>query len=104
MTRSSLGLLQHLGQGANQAFEDIDLLVGLLEKHNPLTVSPPTSTLDTIFSELEAVRIPRTAKMVKLAREQGEVRVVQGVDACRARNDRYREKFKNKQLLKRLGP
>ena len=83
-------LFQHLGQGANQAFEDVDLLIELLEKHNPTTQPPSTKTLGTIFSELEAVRIPRSSAMVQGARAQGETRVVQGVEACKARNDTYR--------------
>lgn len=90
----------HLGQGANQAFEDIDLLVGLLEKYNPSAAAPSTAALHAVFSELEEVRIPRTAKLVQLARAQGEIRVTQGVDACKARNDAYREKFRKKQLGK----
>ncbi|EKM53958.1 uncharacterized protein PHACADRAFT_257472 [Phanerochaete carnosa HHB-10118-sp] len=88
----------HLGQGANQAFEDVDLLIGLLEKYNPCAQSPSTPTLETVFTELETVRIPRTSKMVRLARAQGEIRVTQGVEACKARNDAYREKFMKKQL------
>ena len=96
--------LQHLGQGANQAFEDVDLLIGLLDKHNPSAGAPSTHTLHTVFTELEAVRIPRSAELVALARAQGEIRVLQGVDACMRRNERYREKFRNKQLLRaRLG-
>ncbi|KIP01415.1 hypothetical protein PHLGIDRAFT_131270 [Phlebiopsis gigantea 11061_1 CR5-6] len=94
----------HLGQGANQAFEDVDLLVGLLDKHNPSAGAPSTHALHTVFTELEAVRIPRSAELVALARAQGEIRVLQGVDACMRRNERYREKFRNKQLLRaRLG-
>ncbi|GJE95746.1 hypothetical protein PsYK624_119330 [Phanerochaete sordida] len=30
----------HLVQGANQAYEDVDLLVELLEKHNPAAEAP----------------------------------------------------------------
>ena len=38
--------------------------------------------------------------LVQLARAQGEIRVTQGVAACKARNDAYREKFRRKQLGK----
>ncbi|GJE95018.1 FAD/NAD(P)-binding domain-containing protein [Phanerochaete sordida] len=80
----------HLGQGANQAFEDVDLLVSLLATHNPGAAAPSTQTLGTVFEALEAVRIPRSSAMVQGARAQGESRVVSGVDACRARNDVFR--------------
>jgi len=85
----------HLGQGANQAFEDIYHLVRLLVKHNPKASAPSTELLSTIFSEYEGVRIPRTAELVKGARRQGEVRVVDGVDACLARNEIVRKNWED---------
>ena len=77
---------QHLGQGANQAFEDIYHLVRLLTKYNPSAAAPSTEILETIFSEYEQLRIARTSALVVGARRQGEARVVHGVDACRARD------------------
>ncbi|KZT70890.1 FAD/NAD(P)-binding domain-containing protein [Daedalea quercina L-15889] len=77
----------HLGQGANQAFEDIYHLVRLLAKHNPSAAQPSTELLSTIFSEYEELRIARTSELVEGARKQGNVRVVQGEEACRARNE-----------------
>ncbi|GJE95020.1 FAD/NAD(P)-binding domain-containing protein [Phanerochaete sordida] len=81
----------HLGQGANQAYEDVGLLIDLLEKHNPSAEAPSSETLTTVFSELVQVRLPRTAELVRQARKQGEMRVVSGVDACIKRNNFYRE-------------
>ncbi len=86
---------QHIGQGANQSFEDVDLLIELLDKYNPSAASPSTSTLQTIFKEFETVRIPRSSAMVKSARAQGECRVVQGVEACIERNKAVREQWAN---------
>jgi len=85
----------HLGQGANQAFEDTYHLVRLLVKHNPQASPPSTELLSTIFTEYEAIRIPRTAELVKGARKQGEVRVVDGVDACLARNEIIRKNWED---------
>ncbi|TFY56253.1 hypothetical protein EVJ58_g7751 [Rhodofomes roseus] len=76
----------HLGQGANQAFEDIYHLVRLLTKYNPDAAPPSTELLGTIFSEYEQLRIARTTELVLGARRQGEGRVLQGVEACKARN------------------
>lgn len=91
-----------MGQGANQAFEDIDLLVTLLDKHNPTASSPSTELLEALFSELEVDRIPPSAAMVKRAREQGEIRVVEGLEACLKRNQTVRETWKDRgSLMKR---
>ncbi|KAH9917931.1 FAD/NAD(P)-binding domain-containing protein [Epithele typhae] len=88
----------HLGQGANQACEDVYHLVRLLQKHHPDPTAPPsTATLDDVFSALEALRIPRTSALVARARAQGESRVVSGVEACRARDARVVEQFKGLQ-------
>ena len=81
---------QHLGQGANQSFEDVDALIELLQKYNPSGNSPATATLGTIFTELEKVRIPRTAELVKRARAQGDAHIVSGAEACIARNNAIR--------------
>ena len=84
-------LAQHLGQGANQSFKDVDLLVELLEKYNPAAESPQTRVLKTVFSELEKVRLQLTADLVKKARAQGDTRVVSGVEECIKRNNWYRD-------------
>ncbi|KAJ3005688.1 hypothetical protein NUW54_g4232 [Trametes sanguinea] len=80
----------HLGQGANQAFEDIYHLVRLLVKYNPEAGEPSTELLSEIFTEYESTRISRTSTLVKRAREQGEIRVVNGVEECKKRNDQLR--------------
>ncbi|GJE95025.1 FAD/NAD(P)-binding domain-containing protein [Phanerochaete sordida] len=115
----------HLGQGANQAFEDAALLADLLAQHNPPPTAspslstpstpsspssapppnPPTPTLEAAFAALEGARIPRTAALVKKAREQGETRVVHGVPACLARNQWYRELLGDEAALRaRFAP
>ncbi|EKM53969.1 uncharacterized protein PHACADRAFT_145505 [Phanerochaete carnosa HHB-10118-sp] len=81
----------HLGQGANQSYEDLGLLIDLLEKHNPSAASPSTDTLKTIFAEFERARLSLTAHLVKKARIQGEMRVVTGAEECIKRNDFYRD-------------
>ncbi|KIK68856.1 hypothetical protein GYMLUDRAFT_34848 [Collybiopsis luxurians FD-317 M1] len=82
----------HLGQGANQAFEDIYHLVRVLIKFNPSAQNPSTETLSNAFKEYESVRIPRTSVLVKGAREMGEkTRVVSGMEACIARNNKIRD-------------
>ncbi|KAG8878288.1 hypothetical protein FRB97_002638 [Tulasnella sp. 331] len=78
----------HLGQGANQAFEDIYHLDRLLQAHipSPNTTTASTTLLDKIFTEFETLRIARTSVLVKAARAQGEMRVVSGEKACLARD------------------
>ena len=77
---------QHLGQGANQAMEDCYHLTRLLA-HNPSGAPPSTALLETIFTEFESLRIARTSELVKGARQQGELRVVSGAEACKKRNE-----------------
>ncbi|KAJ7641765.1 hypothetical protein FB45DRAFT_826036 [Roridomyces roridus] len=74
----------HLGQGANQAFEDAYHLVRLLDAHNR-----PTSKegLEAVFIEFEELRIGRTAELVRGARKAGEARVVEGEERAKARNE-----------------
>ncbi|KAJ7876599.1 hypothetical protein B0H13DRAFT_2548692, partial [Mycena leptocephala] len=75
----------HLGQGANQAFEDVDNLVRLLIEHHPAPDTEPSSVaLSTIFTQFEAKRMERTATLVKDARKEGELRVVEGIEQARA--------------------
>ncbi|GJE95030.1 FAD-dependent monooxygenase [Phanerochaete sordida] len=81
----------HLGMGANQSYEDVGLLADLLAAHNPGGAPPATATLEEVFAELERVRLPRTAELVRQARAQGDTRVVSGVEACIARNNYYRD-------------
>jgi salicylate hydroxylase len=90
-----LSISKHIGQGANQAFEDINLLTNLLKQYNPEAGSPSTATLDAIFTEIEKVRIPRTSDFVKSARAHGDSRVLSGVEACLARNNDMRELCKD---------
>ncbi|KAF9806017.1 hypothetical protein IEO21_08845 [Rhodonia placenta] len=85
----------HLGQGANQAFEDVYHFVRLLKKHNPSASAPSTELLSTIFTEYESLRMARTSALVKGARKQGEARVVEGVEACKARNNSIREAWRD---------
>ncbi|KAM5543302.1 hypothetical protein V8D89_003176 [Ganoderma adspersum] len=77
----------HLGQGANQAMEDCYHVTRLLLAHNPSGAPPSTALLETIFTEFEGPRIVRTSELVKSARQQGELRVVDGVEACKKRNE-----------------
>lgn len=102
MSRGPLILLyaQHLGQGANQAYEDVSLLMELLEKHNPSAEPPSTQTLEAVFTELERTRIPRTSEMVKKARMQGEMRTVAGVEACMKRNAMIRDMCSDPEKMK----
>ncbi|EKM53956.1 uncharacterized protein PHACADRAFT_209786 [Phanerochaete carnosa HHB-10118-sp] len=85
----------HLGQGASQSYEDVGLLIDLLEQHNPSAKLPSTETLKTVFAELERVRLPRTADLVKRARAVGERRVVSGVEECIKRNNYCRDTCKD---------
>ena len=98
---TDVSYLQHLGQGANQAFEDVDTLVTLLDKYNPSAASPSTKTLGTLLDEMEAERIPKSSASGKGARKQGEMRVVEGVEACIKRNDDYVKIFKDQQSSKK---
>ncbi|KAH7926526.1 FAD/NAD(P)-binding domain-containing protein [Leucogyrophana mollusca] len=83
----------HLGQGANQAFEDVYHLTRLLVKYNPDGSHPSTDVLGQVFAEYESLRLPRTSELVKEARLRGEMRVVQGLDACKARNEILRDAY-----------
>lgn len=93
---------QHLGQGANQAFEDTYHFVRLLTEHNPSAAAPSNELLETIFSEYEQLRIARTSELVKGARQQGEnVRVVSGEEACRARNKAVTAVYADENFMER---
>jgi salicylate hydroxylase len=79
---------QHLGQGANQTFEDIYHLTRLLGAHPG--AAEDNATLQKVFTEYERVRIPRSTMLIEMARKQGESRVVEGVEASLARNQQVR--------------
>lgn len=80
----------HLAQGANQAFEDVYHLIRLLGKYNPSADQLSTELLLRVFTDYQDLRLPRTSELVRGARRQGEIRVVEGVDACRARDEAIR--------------
>ncbi|KZV77422.1 FAD/NAD(P)-binding domain-containing protein [Peniophora sp. CONT] len=81
----------HLGQGANQAFEDIYHLTAFLDELNLSREALPTSELAKVFKAYENKRIERTSLLVKKAREQGNSRVVSGVEKCKERDEVYRQ-------------
>lgn len=78
----------HLGQGANQTFEDIYYLTRLLGAHPG--AAEDNATLEKVFTEYEQVRIPRSSMLIEMARNQGESRVVEGLEACLVRNQQVR--------------
>ncbi|KIP06417.1 hypothetical protein PHLGIDRAFT_118971, partial [Phlebiopsis gigantea 11061_1 CR5-6] len=61
--------LYHGGEGANQSFEDIDILVQQIEKYVPSTESPSARALESALQEFEGVRIPQSSASVEKARE-----------------------------------
>ncbi|KAG0706059.1 hypothetical protein DFH29DRAFT_980555 [Suillus ampliporus] len=77
----------HLGQGANQAFEDIYHIMRLLRKYNPSAGQPSTELLSQVFRDYQDLRLPRTSELVRGARMRGEAQVVEGIDACKARDE-----------------
>ncbi|KAF9264188.1 FAD/NAD(P)-binding domain-containing protein [Marasmius fiardii PR-910] len=81
---------------ANQALEDVYHLVRCLVKYNPKASSPSTTTLESVFNEYEAIRIPRTSVLVQKARAAGEARVVEGLTDCLGRNEKTRRIWQNK--------
>jgi salicylate hydroxylase len=76
-----------LGQGANQAFEDVYHIMRLLKKYNPSADQPPTELLSQVFGDYQDLRLSRTSELVRGARRQGELRVAEGIDACKARDE-----------------
>ncbi|EJD02743.1 FAD/NAD-binding domain-containing protein [Fomitiporia mediterranea MF3/22] len=66
----------HLGQGANQAFEDVYHLVRSLTIHHPSASTPPgIEQLISAFAEYERVRLSRSSDLVRKARARGAQRV-----------------------------
>jgi salicylate hydroxylase len=43
-----------------------------------------------VFTDYQDLRLLHTSELVKGARRQGEIRVVEGVDACKARDEAIR--------------
>lgn len=70
-------------------------MTAFLDEFNLNREALPTSELIKVFEAYEGVRIEHTSMMVKKAREQGELRVVSGVERCKERNEAYRQIMKN---------
>ncbi|KAF8858840.1 monooxygenase FAD-binding protein [Acephala macrosclerotiorum] len=86
----------HLGQGANQALEDCYHLAKLLPDFvGDTAILLDAENLKIVFLEFAEKRQPRTAAMVKGARAQGERRVVDGEEACKARDEALRSGWKD---------
>jgi salicylate hydroxylase len=79
---------QHLGQGANQSFEDIYHLTRLLNAYPD--AAEDSETLEIVFAKYEQARILPSTMMINTARKQGDNRVVEGVEACLTRNQEVR--------------
>lgn len=52
-----------------------------------------------MFGEYSALRVPRTSQLVARAREMGKGYVVQGPEACRARNAALRALWNDKEAM-----
>jgi salicylate hydroxylase len=88
---------QHLGQGANQSFEDIYHLTRLLGAHPG--AAEDSATLEMVFTEYERARIPRSSMLIDTARKHGDNRVVEGVEACLTRNQEVRSFMSNVEVM-----
>jgi 2-polyprenyl-6-methoxyphenol hydroxylase-like FAD-dependent oxidoreductase len=88
---------QHLGQGANQSFEDVYHLTRLLGAHPGAAEDP--ATLEMVFTEYEQARIPRSTMLIDTARKHGEDRVLEGVESCLARNQEVRAFMSNEEVM-----
>jgi len=98
----------HIGQGANQAFEDAHELVRSLVVNNPDRANFSAATLEKALSEYEKTRIPRSAEMVVRARKGGESLVVEGFEACSERNEAIKAQWSDartrlENFRKRIG-
>jgi salicylate hydroxylase len=80
--------VQHLGQGANQTFEDIYHLTHLLGAYPG--AAEDGAMLEMVFTNYERARIPRSTMLIDIARKQGESRVMEGIEPCLARNQEVR--------------
>ena len=81
----------HLGQGANQALVDCYRLATLLSNFDVGLAS--MFKPGNVFKAFAKERQPVTAALVKGARRIGEMLVVNGVEACRVRDDVVRKSF-----------
>lgn len=89
---------QHIGQGANQAFEDIYHLVLALQQHHPhppaqVPRPPTTAQLRAALASSEQTRRARTALLVARARGHGDMRVVGDVAKAQRRDDAVRRRW-----------
>lgn len=86
--------------------EDIYHLTRLFSTHmpTPSTVTDiTTELLKSIFTDFETLRIARTSALVKGARAMGETRVVEGREACLARDERVMEVMSGDAMTKAFG-
>lgn len=88
---------QHLGQGANQSFEDIYHLTRLLGAHPG--AAEDIATLEMVFTEYERACIPRSTMLIDTARKHGDNRVMEGIEACLARNQDVRAFMSNVEVM-----
>ncbi|KAF8584811.1 FAD/NAD(P)-binding domain-containing protein [Ramaria rubella] len=79
----------HVGQGANQSFEDIYHLLLALKKHGvDSKSSAPTADLQAAFTDYETARMQRASMIVQRSKFEGNnVRVVEGAEACIKRDE-----------------
>jgi len=88
----------HLGQGANQALVDCIVLGKKISEHVISNPSPPrslASQLEVTFKEYQTVRIPRTTALVAGARDWAKVRLCEGEEACRKRDEFVANMYEN---------
>ena len=100
-----MNLEQHLGQGANQALEDIyHLMLSLKHHHHHADETPSTDQLTAAFAEYERIRVTRSSELVKMARERGRNRTsfADGAEATREREEKWKEAFGKENLLKEV--
>jgi len=91
----------HVGQGANQAFEDIYHLVKALKTHNIATDASSTATIEQAFQEYQSARIDRAKMIVQRSKFEGEkLRVVEGIEACEKRDAMVGNFWQEVKLLK----
>jgi len=76
-----------LGQGANQASEDIYHLVRVLVEHAPLT----NDALEQAFKEYTEIRKPKVTLVVDQSNSEASFRTVTGEEACLARDKKLEE-------------
>jgi hypothetical protein len=69
-------------------------LVLQLTKNHPSPSVPPTNEqLTAAFTAYESIRLPRSAGIVRGARERGLLRVVANEEAARVRDEMLRQSF-----------